>query len=166
MSRSGYIDDCDDQWRHICYRGAVASAIRGKRGQQLFRDLLAALDAMPVKELVAHELVRDGSYCTLGVLGAARNIPLAEIDPEDSEQVANAFDIAESLAREIVYMNDEWAVDEHKWVSVEICGPVRPGYPDWGSHTKNVLVYNDNHKSERWQKMREWIAKQIREQAQ
>lgn len=34
MSRSGYTDDCDG-WQLIMYRGAVASAIRGARGQRL-----------------------------------------------------------------------------------------------------------------------------------
>ena len=33
MSRSGYIDDMDDTWQFIKWRGQVASAIRGARGQ-------------------------------------------------------------------------------------------------------------------------------------
>lgn len=34
MSRSGYTDDCDYEgnWPMICWRSAVKSAIRGKRG--------------------------------------------------------------------------------------------------------------------------------------
>lgn len=32
MSRSGYSDDCYG-WELICWRGAVNSAIKGKRGQ-------------------------------------------------------------------------------------------------------------------------------------
>ena len=47
MSRSGYSDDIDDNWAHIMWRGRVASSIRGKRGQAMLRELLAALDAMP-----------------------------------------------------------------------------------------------------------------------
>jgi len=47
MSRSGYSDDCDDQWSLICWRGAVKSAIRGKRGQAFLKEMLAALDALP-----------------------------------------------------------------------------------------------------------------------
>lgn len=55
MSRSGYNDDIDN-WALIKWRGQVASAIRGKRGQKMLRDLLAALDAMPEKSLIVHEL--------------------------------------------------------------------------------------------------------------
>jgi len=36
MSRSGYVDNGDiEQWDLIRWRGAVASAIRGKRGEEL-----------------------------------------------------------------------------------------------------------------------------------
>ena len=55
MSRSGYCDDLDplDLGR---WRAQVASAIRGKRGQKLLKELLTALDSMPKKELIANEL--------------------------------------------------------------------------------------------------------------
>ena len=44
MSRSGYIDDMDDRWAAIMWRGAVKSAIKGKRGKAFFKEMLAALD--------------------------------------------------------------------------------------------------------------------------
>lgn len=56
MSRSGYDDDSEDALAHGRWRAQVASATRGKRGQRLLGDMLAALDAMPEKRLVAHEL--------------------------------------------------------------------------------------------------------------
>jgi hypothetical protein len=107
MSRSGYCEDMDDQWSLIRWRGAVASAIRGKRGQALLRDMIAALEAMPKKELVANELECADGICALGAVGRARGIDMAEIDPEDSATVSGRFDIAEPLALEIVYENDE-----------------------------------------------------------
>ena len=134
MSRSGYIDDCYDPLELGRWRGRVASAIRGKRGQQLLRDALAALDAMPDKRLVKNFLIFDGygdpysdavivgadeladsfgnpmpqgGVCLLGAVGRHRNIDMSNLDPEDSESVAGAFDIADPLAREIVFMNDE-----------------------------------------------------------
>lgn len=108
MSRSGYSDDCDDNLAHGRWRGRVASAIRGKRGQKLFTELAEALDAMPVKELFTEELKTEtGGFCTLGVVGQKRGIAIDKIDPQDSELVADSFDIAEPLAREIVYLNDE-----------------------------------------------------------
>lgn len=107
MSRSGYSDECDG-WALIRWRGAVMAAIRGRRGQQTLRDILSALDAMPVKALAAESLVtEEGSFCTLGALGASRDMQLDQLDPYDSDGVAKAFDIAPALAREIVFVNDE-----------------------------------------------------------
>lgn len=114
----------------IMWRGRVASATRGKRGQKLFRDLLQALDEMPKKELIADSLkTEDGEFCALGVLGAKRGIQLERLDPEDPDRVAAAFDIAPCLAQEIVYENDErfasqspadrW-VRMRQWVSEQI----------------------------------------------
>lgn len=136
MSRSGYYDDGDDQWAHIRWRGMVASATRGKRGQTLLRDMLSALDAMPEKKLIANDLVAtDGCVCALGALGKARGIDMADVDPEDSERVASVFDIADPLAREIVYINDEY-----------------------GPHKETP--------EDRFQRVRRWVAKQIKPEAE
>lgn len=108
MSRSGYVDQ-QDNWQLIKWRGAVASAARGKRGQQFFADLIAVLDAMPVKELIAEELEKDGSVCALGALGKAKGIDMSDLDPEESEYVAARFGIAHALACEVMYINDEEA---------------------------------------------------------
>jgi hypothetical protein len=117
MSRAGYCDDLD-QWDLIRWRGQVASAIRGKRGQTLLRELLAALDAMPAKRLIAHELrTEEGQVCALGALGAVRGIDLEKLDPEDPDGIAAAFNVAPQLVREIEYYNDEWSAEtqEHRW---------------------------------------------------
>jgi hypothetical protein len=115
MSRSGYSDELEP-WDLIRWRGQVASAIRGKRGQKLLRDLVAALDAMPVKRLIACELESaDGEVCALGALGKARGIDMENLDPEEPEQVAGVFDIAPQLAQEIVYENDKYSgTAEHR----------------------------------------------------
>ena len=108
MSRSGYYDDGDgDYWRWIMWRGAVKSAIRGKRGQALLKDILATLDAMPMRRLIAHELETRGEVCALGAVGLSRGVRMAGIDPEDYGAVANVFGISEALAREIMFENDE-----------------------------------------------------------
>lgn len=108
MSRSGYNDDWDDQWSMIMYRGAVAKATKGARGQALLRDLLDALDKMPERKLIANELVeKDGAVCALGTVGVARGINMIGLDPEEPEAVAARFGIAPALAREIAFMNDE-----------------------------------------------------------
>lgn len=131
MSRSEYTDDLDS-WALIRWRGAVKSAIRGARGQQFFKELLAALDAMPNKALIADELESDGNFCALGVLGNARNLDMSRIDPDDSELVAMEFNIAEALAREVVYMNDDgwWPKEEpsQRWERMRqwVCEQITP----------------------------------------
>ena len=107
MSRAGYCEDID-QWDLIRWRGAVTSAIRGARGQAFFRDMLAALDAMPVKELIASELVSERGCCALGAVAKKWNIDVSGMDPEDYEQISKTFGIAEAMVREIEYVNDEW----------------------------------------------------------
>jgi len=133
MSRSGYIEDIDiDHWALIKWRGQVAAAIRGKRGQRLLLDLISALDSLPEKVLIAEELINaDGDYCALGAVGKLRGVKMDRLDPEDAETVADAFDIAEQLAREIVYINDEH-----------------------GSY--------DETPQERWQRVRTWAMANIR----
>lgn len=162
MSRSGYCDDDDgDNWSLIRWRGAVASAIRGARGQKTLRELLAALDSMPDKRLVSDELqTADGEFCTLGALGAARGVPMADVDMDDREAVASLFDIAPALAAEIMYENDE-RNDDYSWVQVEICGPVRPNWPEWGQHTRTVRIFNERAAEKRWGRMRHWVASHI-----
>ena len=108
MSRSGYSDEVDDDWALIRWRGAVKSALNGKRGQAALRELLAAMDAMPVKELIDNELVSEsGQFCTLGVLGAARGLDIAKFDPEDYHQLAEAFGLSRAMVQEIEFQNDE-----------------------------------------------------------
>ncbi len=118
MSRHDYSDSFgeEDPLALARWRGRVASAIRGRRGQRLLRDMRTALDAMPEKRLVAESLEADGEVCALGAVGRLRGVAMAAIDPEDPEQVAAAFDIAEPLAREIAYENDDFmGTEEQRW---------------------------------------------------
>jgi hypothetical protein len=97
----------------------VASAIRGKRGQRLLRDLAVALDAMPNKRLVAKEFVTPtGEVCALGCVGRARGLVMDDLDPTAHEQVGAALDVSRVLVAEIEHVNDEWnwnATPEERW---------------------------------------------------
>jgi len=109
MGRSGYVEsDGEDQWATIRWRGAVESAIRGRRGQKFLCELLTALDAMPVKELIQEALVEDGEICALGALGQRRGLKMDDIDPEDYGSVASLFGQSEALIREIEWQNDDF----------------------------------------------------------
>lgn len=135
MSRSGYSDDCE-QWSLIRWRGAVTSAIRGKRGQAFLRELLAAIEALPEKRLIAGELVQEGEVCALGALGQRRGMDMTGINVEDSYAVADAFLIPRALACEIEYINDDdiayWRHDTpeqryervHTWLTTQIANSV------------------------------------------
>ena len=115
MSRSGYSDDCEYLG---LWRGQVASASFGRRGQQFFRDLVAALDAMPEKRLVKGALeTKEGAVCALGCLAKHRGVPTAELDTYDYDQLGQTFNIAHQLAQETMYENDDryGTTDENRW---------------------------------------------------
>lgn len=127
MSRSGYVDDCEDNWSLIRWRGAVASAVRGRRGQAFLRELLAALDAIPTESLIAGDWHDLRGVCALGAVAHRRGVDLSGIDPGGTRvprAVADALGIPESLAAEVMYKNDESAgywyqeTPEHRWARV------------------------------------------------
>lgn len=134
--RSGYVDAGDLEERELAmWRGRVASSIRGKRGQRLLREALAALDAMPEKRLINEELIdADGEVCLLGAVGKHLAVAdLATIDPEEHDVLASRFDVAPCLIQEIEHVND-----------------------DMGPWTR------DETPEERWTRVRAWVAKHIK----
>jgi hypothetical protein len=131
-NRSGYTDDVDN-WAALKWRGAVTSAIRGRRGQAFLREMLEALDKLPSRRLINREMESvEGEVCALGALGRQRGLDLVTLDPRDSREVAATFNVALALACEIMYVNDEDV-----------------GY--WREETPEA----------RWQRVRNWIAGQI-----
>jgi hypothetical protein len=106
MSRSGYSDD-GENWSLIRWRGAVTSALRGRKGQAFLRETLAALDALPEPELTTSALEENGCYCTLGAVGKSRGTPLNTVESDDNEGVAHLFSIPHALACEIMWENDD-----------------------------------------------------------
>jgi hypothetical protein len=165
VSRAGYNDDGDgDNWSLIRWRGAVTSAIKGKRGQAFLRELAAAMDAMPEKVLIANAAVADGAVCTLGVVAQARGLDLQRLDVAmddwDWDHIGAELGISPTLAREVMYENDE-AVNEDRYIDIEVCGPMRPHWPEWGKHTRTVRVPDQRAAERRWQYMRNWVEKHL-----
>lgn len=105
-SRSGYSDACEGSALAM-WRGQVASAIRGKRGQAFLRDLVMALDTMSEKKLITDDLIKDGEVCAIGSVGIKRGIDLKPLDPEGHYKLAKVFDIARPLVCEIEFENDD-----------------------------------------------------------
>lgn len=164
MSRHGYIEfDGDDSLQEGRWRGALTAAIRGKRGQAFFQELIDALDAMPVKEISAHSFVQGGEVCALGAVALKRGIDVSEFERSEDEEeweheidhtaLANKFGIAECLAREVMFENDD--CDQWHWEDDgSVCEGVRHG--ETRKHRTNELP------AERWQRMRDWAARKIR----
>jgi hypothetical protein len=148
MSRSGYSDDLEN-WSLIRWRGAAASAIRGRRGQAFLREMLDALDALPEKRLIAGDLVREGEVCALGAVAVARGTDVSDVDPEDHEAVAAKFGITHTLACEVEYINDE--IDGHHFEVVDFASGERRNR------------WRDDTPEERFERVRAWVASQIRE---
>lgn len=152
MSRSGYSDDCDgESWSLAMWRGTISNATRGKRGQRFFRDLVAALDEMPVKRLVANELqTEEGEVCALGSLGKKRAVDMSGFDMEaleddlDYRDLGAAFDIAAPLTQEVMYINDEGAAYRS------------------GRYVNGKWFRDEETPEECWTRVRAWAAKQIR----
>jgi hypothetical protein len=131
MSRSGYNDDIDT-WPLIQWRGAVASAIRGKRGQAFLLEMWRAMQSLPEPKLIARDLENaDGEVCAIGSVGRCRGVNMSKIDPEDHEKIAATFGIPHSLACEIMYLNDESGgtpetryVEMKKWIEINLLLPI------------------------------------------
>lgn len=133
MGRSGYSDDYGDEdpLALARWRGQVASAMRGKRGQAFLIELRDALDAMPDKRLIRDEFW-NGESCALGVVAERRGVDVISIEPEDYDRLADIFGIAHQMVQEIEFMNDEaywhgtpearWG-QMRQWVEVNIKKP-------------------------------------------
>lgn len=178
MIRSGYNEE-HDTWAMIRWRGAVASSIRGRRGQALLRDMLTSLDEMSDKRLVPNELVSEGGgRCALGVVGKLRGIDVAAIDPEDSQGVALSLGVSELLVREIVHLNDElcpppWRVrkrshyrtpDGLTWMWMR---DIPPELRDSAEHVAEQWIDPTPEEIEaserlRWQEVRAWVEANLR----
>lgn len=192
MSRSGYYEDdgCEDTWAHIRWRGAVASAMRGKKGQAFLKECLAALEAMPDKKLAGQTYEAEGAYCTLGVVGKQRGIDLSRFDSDYfDESYEEDFGVNSKVLREIIWENDGftgWYDELGEWNSinmrVEKFGPPQyQAYKNrrWDSENgrwddkeevfyapcEEMSYYIDNPELpyKRYEHMVEWLKKQIKE---
>ena len=149
MSRSGYTDDGE----HVgLWRANVARTIHGKKGQAFLREMLAALDAMPVKRLIAEDLQRpDGEVCAIGAVGVKRGVDMASVDPDEYGDVARLFGIKAMLAQEIEYVNDE----ESPITYLPHHGPLKRPW----DHRERLAIYETPE--ERFTRVRAWVVENL-----
>jgi hypothetical protein len=113
MSRSGYIDDYEHPGTLNLWRANVDRTLAGARGQAFLREMGAALDAMPVKELITKAIVQDSEHvCGIGAVALARGMDVSNLNPEDWEAVSRAFGVSSMLVREIAWENDDQGYSE------------------------------------------------------
>lgn len=118
MSRSGY--SCDiENWALIRWRGAVNSAMKGKRGQAFFKEMRDSLLALPEKKLIYGSLSLGGQVCSLGCVmvsrkmaeGMSREEALGVVEDNWSgdflEDIPEELNIANAMAKEIMFENDD-----------------------------------------------------------
>lgn len=120
MSRSGYSDD----YEHMnLYRATVERSINGKRGQAFLKELIQAMDEMPIKRLIDGELIAaSGEVCAIGAVCKSRGLDVEGIDVEDPDTVGQLVGISRTMAAEIAFENDEGSrrdeTPEQRWVRV------------------------------------------------
>jgi hypothetical protein len=150
MSRAGYSDDLDNGRLNV-WRGAVKSAIRGKRGQAFLQELAASMDAMPDKRLISNVGAADGCMCTLAVVAQARGLDMDKLnclmEDDETEAIAKMLGIADAMGREIMFENDEGRGD-----SYFLAG-------GWNSPPPPAKVIEEK----RWIAMRQWVAENLTE---
>lgn len=108
-------EDTRDVLRMYAWDANLDRQIKGKRGQAFLRELLAALEALPSKRLVANELAKDGEVCTLGALALKRRTDAGEdrervladlgsicVDPDQEPDDERAYEDMEAWAKRVL----------------------------------------------------------------
>lgn len=117
------------------YRATVERAIKGQRGQAFLRELAASMDAMPEKVLITGELVSEKGECC--TIGVVCKARTLDVSAIDYEDPDSVGRLI-GVARS---MAAEIAFMNDEWVSPS------------------------ELPSERWKRMRKWVADNIVEVA-
>lgn len=105
---------------HFLAASILERSCQGKRGREFLETVAREMDAMPEKVLISDKLIdKNGDCCAMGVVCKARGLDVSKIDYCDPDSVAEALNIAPTLAREIAYQNDDVMsseTPEERWV--------------------------------------------------
>jgi hypothetical protein len=113
------------------YRGNVARSIKSRRGQEFLRELAAAMDAMPEKVLIVGDLINEDDKCC--TLGVVCDV--------------RGLDVAK--------INPECprSVGEALGISRMMAAEI--------AYENDEGVWNPETGEQRWQRMRQWVAKHL-----
>ena len=93
MSRFNEYDGADGNWPYIRWAGAEKKARNGRPALKAFRELEAALVALPLPRLLGETFCADGAVCAVGayvvhkrvLAGEERDAVLADLQARDLE---------------------------------------------------------------------------------
>ena len=120
-------DGPEEQWAWIRFRGQVASAIRGRRGQATLKQAAEAMERLPRRQLITGELCDGTGVCVVGAViyddfkskglspkaawnklrGLSRKIGRDAYEIE--EYAVKELGFTRALANEVQFENDEGA---------------------------------------------------------
>ena len=137
-------------------------AIEGKKGQEFLKKLLAALDAMELKELHTDDFKnKNGGLCAIGCYANHFKIRVDDLYSDDAFSISKRLGISKTLAFKIIFQNDENLVNDEMRIDFLLVGPVRPRFPEWGSHHQVRYVPDPDAPRKRWEAMRQWVSDNI-----
>lgn len=131
--------DYDDEWtegRYAMWCRTIENAIKGRRGQDLLRDLRAALLAQPTRELIDGFILEPGTRqtCAIGELAVYRHVMAGSTRDEalsalerwtmdaerydegdlDTLEMGAALGMVNAMAIEVSYTNDDYTETPHE----------------------------------------------------
>lgn len=163
MSRSGWSDDWGDDFpgQTGLFRGNVDRSIGSKKGQQRLRELKAALEAMPIKELAREVFLQSSEACALGVwadhhiaIDATKRGELAAFngDDDDTADMLGPSGWPRLVVKDVVYENDR-----EMYLYNEVEGP----QVNWSGPHGPVRYRRDETAAERYTRVLEWVNERI-----
>lgn len=182
MSRSHYSDDFGEDYagQLELYRANVDRSFRSKAGRAKLTELLAALDAMPVKELADNVFIesrpadeaRPGApMCALGAWAAtalgddkARGLfREAEPDSITTADVLTTLGWPKLVVFDVIHEND----DPERCTVWRVAGPRTREEAErarWHGQPHGPVIYRlPETDAERWQRVRAWVANKLAE---
>lgn len=169
MSRSGFHEADDDGDFAVAveqHAKNIRDALASEKGQQFLRGLVAALDALPVKELTSSALVSDSGCCAMGAYCKARGIDPMDMviltvrQPDGSTRPAT---LREELS---ISDNDEYAVSEIQEEAVNAL-PDLIDAPELA--VRETVWINDecapSEPAARWKAVRKWAVARLAKEA-
>ena len=112
MNRSGYVQQTEANRKDYKeWRGRIKTLLCYSSVQALLGKLAQALDDMPVKELIAGELISgSGQVCAIGALCQSQGIThtqVKDIKLDDVHEIAALIQAPYEIVAEIEAINDE-----------------------------------------------------------